>query len=135
MDGQGRVVDLLQRRLEGLREPTRRCRSLLFTGWAYDICPPRKGGASHDGFGVLVSTTFPSFQNHRFAHDLPHTSCVRIKVHLILGSRLPRSVPTPSEKRTGKHRSDVFFGRTALQMDPSGGLGRILMWRSCMGVS
>ena len=40
------------------------------------------GGASHDGFGVPVSTTFPLFQNHTFAHDVPHPSWVERKVHL-----------------------------------------------------
>ena len=37
---------------------------------------------SRDGVGVLVSTTFPSFQNHTFAHDLPYPSWVERKVHL-----------------------------------------------------
>ena len=34
----------------------------------------QEGGASRDGFGVFVSTTFPPFQNHTSAHDSPHPS-------------------------------------------------------------
>ena len=38
----------------------------------------REGGARHDGLGVLVSTTFSLFQNHKFAAPLvaenPHSS-------------------------------------------------------------
>ena len=41
----------------------------------------QEGGASHDGFGVLVSTTFPFVQNHKFAHDSPHPSWVDVKTH------------------------------------------------------
>ena len=43
------------------------------------ICPPRKGGASHDGLGVRVSTTFPLFPNEKFARDLPHPCQVHTK--------------------------------------------------------
>ena len=42
-------------------------------------------GAGHDGFGVLVSATFPLFQNHKFAHALPNPSWVYIKRHVIKG--------------------------------------------------
>ena len=55
-------------------------RPSLIPGCAYTST--QEGGASHDGFGVLVSSTFPLFPNHKFAHDLPHPSWVHIKVHL-----------------------------------------------------
>ena len=42
----------------------------------------QEGGASHNGFGELVSTTLPLFQDRQFVHDLPHPSWVHIKVHL-----------------------------------------------------
>ena len=43
------------------------------------------GGASHDGSGVLASTTFPLFPNRTFAHDLPHPSRAERKIHLRQG--------------------------------------------------
>ena len=33
---------------------------------------------------VFTSTTFPSFQNHKFACDLPHPSSVYMKAHLMI---------------------------------------------------
>ena len=60
---------------------TRACvyaRSLL--GCAYPST--QGGGAIHDCFGVLMSTTFPLFRNLIFAHGLPHPSWVLRKVHL-----------------------------------------------------
>ena len=37
-----------------------------------NICPPRNGVQVMMVLRVLVSTTFPLFLNHEFAHDLPH---------------------------------------------------------------
>ena len=71
------------------REPTRdhspgpkltREQAALEIGRAY--LSTQGGGASHDGLGVLVSTTFSSFQNHALAHDLPRPSWVERKVYL-----------------------------------------------------
>ena len=39
----------------------------------------QEGGESHDGFGALVSTTFPLFPNQQLARDLPHPSWVYIR--------------------------------------------------------
>ena len=47
---------------------------IIIVGCAY--LSAQGGGAGHDGFGVLVSTTLPSFQNHTLAHDLPQPSWV-----------------------------------------------------------
>ena len=44
--------------------------------------PTQDGGASHDGFGVLVSTTFPLFQIASLPVTCPKPSWVHIKVHL-----------------------------------------------------
>ena len=43
------------------------------------------GGASHNVFRVLASTTLPLLQSHKFAHDAPKPSWVHIKVHLSWG--------------------------------------------------
>ena len=45
--------------------PINQTRELASIGCAH--LSTQGGGASHDGFGVLVSTTFPSCQNHTFA--------------------------------------------------------------------
>ena len=51
----------------------------------------QEGGASHDGFGALVSDTFPLSQSDRFARDLPHPCWVYRPVHpnKELGPRRP----------------------------------------------
>ena len=49
-------------------------------------------GASHDGFGVLASTTFPLLPNHKFVHDLPRPSWAERKV---ITSDRPRPLPGP----------------------------------------
>ena len=42
----------------------------------------QEGGANYDGLGALLTTTFPLFQNHTLARDLPHPCWVHIKVRL-----------------------------------------------------
>ena len=56
-------------RSDMMQRPGAAFRVSMSLGCAY--LSTQGGGASHDGFGVLVSTTFPLFQNHTFAHDLP----------------------------------------------------------------
>ena len=51
--------------------------ALLCVGCAH--MSTQAGGASHDGFGALVSATFPAFQKHKVAHNLPHPSWVSMK--------------------------------------------------------
>ena len=74
----------------------------------------QEGGASHDGFGVLVSTTFPLLQNHKFAHDLLHRSWVHVKVHLMDAAGLSGAcISLTTASRTASSPCETVAGQSS----------------------
>mmetsp|Transcript_51553 Transcript_51553/g.112554 ORF Transcript_51553/g.112554 Transcript_51553/m.112554 type:complete len:213 (-) Transcript_51553:2751-3389(-) len=93
---------------------------------------PKEGGASHDGFGVPMSTTIRRLPVTRdpFAHDLPRPSQVERKVHLAEARRAPGGValrtdpagaPDPGDRKGIMLVWDVFAARPAAALTAATG--------------